>query len=839
MNSLSYPPVYLGIYLVLITAILSVVQLDADPASFVVHALFWGTVYAVTLRMGPVLSRKPPQPMVTLTNQLSVLALVVFLIALSISGLADALILFLITVQAIRNLSMSTRRDLYFAYLVSFFLITYASSVSKSSAFVVYLIFYVLAVVFTLMAEHIDERLSGARGGDRATVMQGMSLPVNVLVIAAAILGCALVFYVFLPRPPSLGVEAFPADGDHHYRNRAWEEKARRGDRRTDDTGEFRYARGTGEEAQPSRGVTYANADKFDVVNPGEVVGLGGDGAATGAMANPILFYLQAPRPLYVRGRVFNSFDGRIWHCKDVSGKMLLSEDYEFILDDEEPNDVVTQIYTVNHPLPAIIYSAYRPKILNFPAKVVNAGQDSSLRAPESLQKGTRYSVRSSIEYLGDRPSGAGHVLEDSDQSYLQLPDKLPEEVTELSATITRGLHDDYDRAVALEQHLRASYQYTRATIGREPPSNLIEHFLFQSKEGHCEIFASTLVMMLRAVGIPARFVTGFYATTANPVTGYYEVGALNAHAWVEAYISGFGWVTFEPTPPFELPKQCHRSAFISSFMDYLKQKHRSNEILKRDDRGARLIGMLVRFWEGIQDFFETLASVMQKISLRLWSWFQAFGWPLLFMLMAAAGLILMCSYLGVIGQLRTFLDRQKLQRARKENPRAFMLLCYASMERMFARHGLPRKPGWTHWEYERRLAHRFRSQTRHIQRITELFGLSRYSLCPICKSHVQEAYGSFEVLVSAIGAIRHRRRGFGGSRVIGTFFLLSVLLTAAVMYTGFPSLRKPVQKTRTAVEQPQAEPHEEAEDRTADFKAEAAAPVDARAPSVEWVVSP
>ena len=73
--------------------------------------------------------------------------------------------------------------------------------------------------------------------------------------------------------------------------------------------------------------------------------------------------------------------------------------------------------------------------------------------------------------------------------------------------------------------------------------------FLFETKTGHCEYFASAMAIMLRLQGVPARLVTGFSATNKNPLTGYFEVRALDAHAWVEAYFPAHGWVTFEPTP--------------------------------------------------------------------------------------------------------------------------------------------------------------------------------------------------------------------------------------------------------------------------------------------------
>lgn len=109
------------------------------------------------------------------------------------------------------------------------------------------------------------------------------------------------------------------------------------------------------------------------------------------------------------------------------------------------------------------------------------------------------------------------------------------------------------DRASRLEAHLIQDYQYTLDFRGRSA-DNPIEEFLFRYKSGQCEYFASSMVLLLRSQGIPARLVTGFLGGEYNPFEGYYIVRDSNAHAWVEAWLPGHGWRIFDPTPPAGRP---------------------------------------------------------------------------------------------------------------------------------------------------------------------------------------------------------------------------------------------------------------------------------------------
>jgi len=128
----------------------------------------------------------------------------------------------------------------------------------------------------------------------------------------------------------------------------------------------------------------------------------------------------------------------------------------------------------------------------------------------------------------------------------LDLPDGFNPRVRALAERLGAG-KDPADAAAAIEHWLSSSMRYTRELPGnvRDP----IGDFLFHRHAGHCELFSSTMVLMLRSLGIPARNVTGYFGGIRTDA-GYYAVRAGDAHSWVEAYFPDLGFVRFDPTPP-------------------------------------------------------------------------------------------------------------------------------------------------------------------------------------------------------------------------------------------------------------------------------------------------
>jgi transglutaminase-like putative cysteine protease len=132
--------------------------------------------------------------------------------------------------------------------------------------------------------------------------------------------------------------------------------------------------------------------------------------------------------------------------------------------------------------------------------------------------------------------------------TYLQLP-RLDPRIPELAKLITARSETPFDKTIAVENYLRTRFSYTLNITGK-PGNDPLAHFLFETRAGHCEYFASAMAIMLRTLGIPTREVNGFLPGEYNDLGGDYIVRASDAHSWVEVYFPGTGWMTFDPTPP-------------------------------------------------------------------------------------------------------------------------------------------------------------------------------------------------------------------------------------------------------------------------------------------------
>ncbi|RCX19990.1 transglutaminase superfamily protein [Anaerobacterium chartisolvens] len=140
---------------------------------------------------------------------------------------------------------------------------------------------------------------------------------------------------------------------------------------------------------------------------------------------------------------------------------------------------------------------------------------------------------------------------------YLQLPENLPERVKALALEISSPYLNNYDRVKAIEEYLSSNYIYTLSPKPMPRDRDFVDSFLFESQEGYCTYYATAMAVLVRSLGIPARYVEGFILPPQADENSVYRVTNEQAHAWVEVYFDGFGWLPFEPTAPF-------RSAFYS-----------------------------------------------------------------------------------------------------------------------------------------------------------------------------------------------------------------------------------------------------------------------------------
>ena len=186
---------------------------------------------------------------------------------------------------------------------------------------------------------------------------------------------------------------------------------------------------------------------------------------------------------------------------------------------------------------------------------------------------------------------------------YLQLPDSLPQRVRVLANNISNKYNNQFEKAAAIEEYLRNTYPYSLETSPIPDGRDFVDYFLFDEKKGYCTYFASSMVIMSRAVGIPARYVEGFVLDDSNKDTnGLYSATSNKAHAWVELYFDGFGWIRFEPTASFS-PEDFKRpdvnaSSAVSSIdrsgeqTDNTDANNKNKAIDKVDDAGISAIGI-------------------------------------------------------------------------------------------------------------------------------------------------------------------------------------------------------------------------------------------------------
>ena len=136
---------------------------------------------------------------------------------------------------------------------------------------------------------------------------------------------------------------------------------------------------------------------------------------------------------------------------------------------------------------------------------------------------------------------------------YLQLPITLPDRVRDLAERITEGAATPLDKALAVQSYLRSEggFEYSQDIESPPPNADGVDWFLFETKTGYSDYFGSSMTVMLRSVGVPARMAAG-YAPGELDITGRWAVRDRDSHGWTQVYFPGHGWIDFEPTTAWD-----------------------------------------------------------------------------------------------------------------------------------------------------------------------------------------------------------------------------------------------------------------------------------------------
>ncbi|MHB8881827.1 MAG: transglutaminase family protein [Thermodesulfovibrionales bacterium] len=265
----------------------------------------------------------------------------------------------------------------------------------------------------------------------------------------------------------------------------------------------------------------------------------------------------DVPGPLYWRGHTLDHFDGITWK-NELPRTRIRKQAGEFLIAPYQTEQAVEQQITLEPMDSEIIFGLSEIRGIKADSFFLLADSAGDLSMPGKISRRVRYTVNSLI---ADRSPGEAR------DRYLQLP-AGNQNITELARSVVRSVRGNGLKAQALEEHLRREYLYSLTIEAPAGGVSPVEDFLFRTKKGYCEHYATAMVLMLRSLGIHARVVTGFLGGDRNNYGDYIIVRRSNAHSWVEALIDGT-WRRYDPTPPVVLERSGNVLLFWDSVAMY------------------------------------------------------------------------------------------------------------------------------------------------------------------------------------------------------------------------------------------------------------------------------
>jgi transglutaminase-like putative cysteine protease len=309
----------------------------------------------------------------------------------------------------------------------------------------------------------------------------------------------------------------------------------------------------------------------------------------------------DAAERLYFRGAVDDVYDGGRWLrsrrpelrtvIDEAGGRAFIHELGEEATPDALAGAERQEIEAVGIPA-AVLFAVDRPVAIELPSTRLGAGGtvgvvprwsgEAALRVGGEAQNGfgDGFVTLAHAHYVAySRPRALAAPVLDARARLdnLALPEGL-QKLKELGARLgagprgsdeTDGGKTDNQKIAAVIDWLRSGHSYTTRPPERPAGVDPVDDFLFTRPAGHCEFFASAAVLLLRAAGVPARYVTGFRGGAWNPIGGYVAVRGERAHAWAEAFVAGAGWTRVDATPSAEALAPAGRLDATSDALDF------------------------------------------------------------------------------------------------------------------------------------------------------------------------------------------------------------------------------------------------------------------------------
>jgi len=637
-----------------------------------------------------------------LRNLLLIAAFALFLIDLALISreLLPAGIHFLVVLLAIKLTSLHQRRDFRHLYAISLMAILAAAALTTEVWYIPIFLLYLLAAVWTLLLYHLtsddapqaSETLSHNRR-DQSGHSVGITNRFFWLTNGMAVVtfGLTLAIFFLLPRIGAGMLQKSRGEG----------------------------LRTTGFSERVDLGMIGSVKQDPQVVMRVELPDRSPEGS----------------EKLYLRGVAYDRYNGRSWSASNARRRNLGSfGDGAFLVRaaggrvPQGPSATIQQDILLEALDTSVLFAAPFAEYLSGDFPGVQADGMAALYLTFPPASRVRYSVTSRLYEItaGERSASTLDYSHSVLERYLALPE-LSDKVAALSQHVVRGSATPFARITAIHQHLLRNYQYSldvETTTSLHP----LEDFLFDRKTGYCEHYATAMVVMLRAVGIPARLVTGFLATEWNEFGGYFTVRQRDAHAWVEVYFPQSGWITFDPTPATGLlPSRSSWDALFRAGESLRLYWDRFFIRYSTRDQLAVIYGIRDG-GDAIRDRFSQWVSAVHRAMTQTLAALQQSAHT------ATAGVMVAAAISAGIGVLalavlmwkNVWLKSSPLRLAQRQQLRITRL--YRHMLQATARNGLVKSPAVTPTEFARLVAKKWAAAETAVVEVTELYCRGRFS---------------------------------------------------------------------------------------------------------------
>ncbi|MEM8637924.1 MAG: DUF3488 and DUF4129 domain-containing transglutaminase family protein [Cyanobacteria bacterium P01_G01_bin.54] len=463
----------------------------------------------------------------------------------------------LINVQVLHSFDLPRRRDLGYSIIIGLILLAVAGSLSETLAFGPFIILF-LAIALPTMVLDYRSRL-------HLPFVNPLSRPVQtapssnprewsrLVLLFVLIVGLGLTFFAAMPRFPGYQLQTFPVNAPGDFDNLRFE-----GDSRgivspgTAGEGDSGAASSDGSGAGEVEKIYYGFDSTIDQTQAPET-----------PLEPKVVMRVRSQAPGFWRVLAFDHYTGGGWEVsRDDQTRTLERPGWSYryhlsLPDSPRQSQEVIQTYTIVVEMPNLLPLLSHPKALYFPTPEIAIDPDGNIRVPAILSENLTYTVISDAPMRDRQQLGqaAQQYPERISKYYLQLPEGVAEAVQPIAeallASADRPLENPYEIALFLAQALKQNYQIN-PNIFILPGMDVATAFLNQGG-GYPDQFSTTLTVMLRSLGIPARLAAGFGPGRFNPFTGFYLVQNTDAFTLTEVFFPEQGWYTFDPIPGHEV----------------------------------------------------------------------------------------------------------------------------------------------------------------------------------------------------------------------------------------------------------------------------------------------